>query len=61
MDLLGVIASIIVVLQLSGKVLEYLNDVKDALKDRTKCALELLNLCSLLYKLRNYIKIGARS
>ncbi|EOA81085.1 uncharacterized protein SETTUDRAFT_44889 [Exserohilum turcica Et28A] len=61
MDPLSVTASIIAVLQLSGKVLEYLNDVKDASKDRTQCALELLNLCSLLYKLRDHIETGARS
>jgi hypothetical protein len=61
MDPLSITASIIAVLQLSGKVLEYLNDVKDASKDRTQCALELLNLCSLLYKLRDHIETGARS
>ncbi|RMZ68355.1 ankyrin [Pyrenophora seminiperda CCB06] len=54
-------ASIIAVLQLSGKVLEYLNDVKDASKDRTQCALELLNLCSLLHRLRHHVETGARS
>jgi hypothetical protein len=40
---------------------EYLNDVKDASKDRTQCALELLNFCSLLYKLRDHVETGARS
>jgi hypothetical protein len=61
MDPLSVTASIIAVLQLSGKVLEYLNNVKDASKDRTQYALKLLNLCSLLYKLRDHVETGARS
>ena len=58
MDPLSVTASIIAVLQLSGKVLEYLNDVKDASNGRTQCALEMLNLCSLLYKLRDHVETG---
>lgn len=58
MDPLSVTASIIAVLQLLGKVLGYLNDVKDASKDRTQCALEMLNFCSLLYKLRDYVETG---
>ncbi|KAF2686652.1 hypothetical protein K458DRAFT_297429 [Lentithecium fluviatile CBS 122367] len=56
MDPLSVTASIIAVLQLSAKVLEYLNNVKDAPKDRTQCAVEMLNLCSLLYKLRDHVE-----
>lgn len=51
-------ASIIAVLQLSAKVLTYLNDVKDAPRDRTQCAVEILNLCSLLYKLRDHVEKG---
>lgn len=58
MDPLSVTASIIAVLQLSAKLLEYLNDVKDAPKSRTKCAIEMLNLCSLLYKLRDHVDNG---
>ena len=34
MDPLSVTASIIAILQLTSKVIEYLNDVKDAPKDR---------------------------
>ena len=52
MDPLSVTASIIAVLQLSAKVLGYLNDVKDASKDRAKCAVEAANLHSLLINLR---------
>lgn len=58
MDPLSVTASIIAVLQLSAKVLEYLNNVKDAPKDRTQCAVEMLNLCGLLYKLRDHVEQG---
>ncbi|ORX96685.1 hypothetical protein BCR34DRAFT_578502 [Clohesyomyces aquaticus] len=58
MDPLSVTASIIAVLQLSAKVLEYLNNVKDAPKDRSQCAIEMLNLCGLLYKLRDHIEQG---
>lgn len=61
MDPLSVTASIIAVLQVSGKVLGYLNEAKDASKDRTQCALELLNLSSLLYKLRDYVETGTPS
>ncbi|KAF2727038.1 hypothetical protein EJ04DRAFT_529760, partial [Polyplosphaeria fusca] len=58
MDPLSITASIIAVLQLSAKVLEYLNNVKDAPKDRTQCAIEMLNLCGLLYKLRDHVEQG---
>lgn len=56
MEPLSATASIIAVLQLSNKVLHYLNDIKDAPKDRTQCAIEILNLCSLLYKLRDHVE-----
>jgi hypothetical protein len=52
MDPLSVTASIIATLQLSTKVLAYLNDVKDASKDRAQCEIELSNLYSLLVNLR---------
>jgi hypothetical protein len=52
MDPLSVTASIIAVLQLSTKVLGYLNGAKDALKDRAKCAVEASNVHSLLINLR---------
>jgi hypothetical protein len=52
MDPLSVTASIIAILQLSNKVIGYLNDVKDASKERAKCAIEAANLYSLLTNLR---------
>ncbi|KAL8893509.1 MAG: hypothetical protein Q9192_005193 [Flavoplaca navasiana] len=52
MDPVSVTASIIAVLQLSAKVLSYLNDVNDASKDRAQCAIEASNLHSLLINLR---------
>jgi hypothetical protein len=58
MDPLSITASIIAVVQLSTKVLGYLNNVKDAPKDRTQCAVEMFNLCSLLYRLTDHVKQG---
>ena len=52
MDPTSTAASIIAILQLSSQVLGYLNDVKDASKDRAKCAIEAANLNSLLTALR---------
>jgi len=58
MDPLSAAASIIAVLQLSAKVLSYLNDVKDASKDRAQCAIEASNLHSLLVNLRFRLEEG---
>jgi hypothetical protein len=58
MDPLSATASIIAVLQLSAKVLAYLNDVKDASKDRAQCAIEASNLHSLLLNLRFRLEEG---
>ena len=58
MDPLSVTASIIAVLQLSTEVLRYLNDVKDASKDRAQCAIEASNLYNLLVKLRFRLEEG---
>lgn len=52
MEPLSVTGSIIAILQLSSKVVGYLNDVKSASKDRMKCAIEAANLNSLLTTLR---------
>ncbi|KAF2804420.1 uncharacterized protein BDZ99DRAFT_491208 [Mytilinidion resinicola] len=52
MDPLSATASIIAILQLSAKVLEYLNDVKDASKDRAQCTIEVSNLQTLLFSLQ---------
>ena len=61
MDPLSVIASIIAVLQLSAKVLSYLNDVKHASKDRAECAVEASTLYSLLLALRFRLEEGDAS
>jgi hypothetical protein len=59
MDPLSVTASIIAVLQLSAKVLGYLNDVKDASKDCMQCAVETSNLYNLLFNLRVHLEEGS--
>ncbi|KAF2200242.1 ankyrin, partial [Delitschia confertaspora ATCC 74209] len=58
MDPLSATASIIAILQLSAKVLTYLNDVKDASKDRVQCAVEASNLNTLLLNLRFRLEEG---
>lgn len=52
MDPLSITSSIVALLQLSNKVVGYLNDVKDASRDRARCAVEASNLHSLLTNLR---------
>ncbi|KAH9864036.1 hypothetical protein J1614_009969 [Plenodomus biglobosus] len=52
MDPRSVEASITAVLQLSAKVLGYLNDVEDTSKDHAKCAVETSNVHCLLLELR---------
>lgn len=52
MDPLSVTASIITVIALTGAVIRYLNDVKDAPKDRARCAVEAASVQSLLTRLR---------
>lgn len=59
MDPLSVTASIVAILQLSNKVLGYLNDIKDASKDRAKCAVEASSLNSLLVSLRFRLEEGS--
>ena len=49
---LSVVASVIAVLQLTNKVIQYLNDVKDAPKDCQQCAIEASNLFAPLISLR---------
>ena len=61
MDPSSTTASIIAILQLSSKVLGYLNDVKDASKDRAECAVEAANLNSLLTALRFRLEEGDSS
>ena len=58
MDPLSVTASLVAILQLLTKVVGYLNDVKDASKDRAKCAIEAASLQSLLLDLRFRLEDG---
>ncbi|RYO96288.1 hypothetical protein DL765_011625 [Monosporascus sp. GIB2] len=58
MDPLSVTASIVAILQLTSKAIEYLHDVKDASKDRARCAIEASNLYSLLVTLRFRLEEG---
>lgn len=58
MDPLSATASVIAILQLSAKVLSYLNDVKDASKGRAQCAIEASNLHNLLTNLRFRLEEG---
>jgi hypothetical protein len=52
MDGLSAAASIIAVLQLTGEVIGYLNDVKDAPKECQQCTIETSNVQNLLINLR---------
>jgi hypothetical protein len=52
MDGLSAAASIIAVLQLTGTVIGYLNDVKDAPKECQQCTIEASNIQNLLINLR---------
>ena len=58
MDPLSVTASIIAILQLTSKVIEYIDDVRDAPKERARLAIEASNLYSLLIILRYRIEDG---
>jgi hypothetical protein len=51
MDGLSVAASIIAVVQLTSKVITYLNDVRDAPKECRNCVVEISNANTLLLKL----------
>jgi hypothetical protein len=57
-DPLGVTASIIAILQLSGTVIGYLKDVKDASKDCYNILVEIGSTSSLLYVLNDLITKG---
>lgn len=52
MDPLSLSAGIIAVLQVTGKLLSYLNDIRNATKDQTQLTVEAYNICSLLASLR---------
>jgi hypothetical protein len=52
-DPLSISASIIAVLQLSGTIIEYLNDVKGASEDRYRLLNEVASISGLLYFLKD--------
>ena len=52
MDPLSITAGILAIVQVTADLLRYLNSVKDAPKDRAKCALEASNFNNLLTMLR---------
>jgi hypothetical protein len=52
MDAFSVATSIVAILQLTAKVINYLNDVKDASKDCARFAIEAANLYNLLVELK---------
>jgi hypothetical protein len=58
MDGLSDAASIIAVLQLTGAVIGYLNDVKDAPKECQQCTIEASNIQNLLINLRYRLEQG---
>ena len=58
MDGLSTSASIIAVLQLTGAVIGYLNDVKDAPKECQQCTIEASNIQNLLINLRYRLEQG---
>jgi hypothetical protein len=58
MDGLSAAASIISVLQLTGVVIGYLNDVKDAPKECQQCTIEASNIQNLLINLRYRLEQG---
>jgi hypothetical protein len=58
MDGLSAAASIIAVLQLTGDVIGYLNDVKDAPKECQQCTIEASNIQNLLINLRYRLEQG---
>ncbi len=55
-DPFSLTASIITVLDLSGKVVQYLNSVKDASKDRSRIRDEITSASFLLYMIKDHAK-----
>lgn len=61
MEPLSATASVIAILQLSTKVLSYLNDVKDAPEGHAQCVIEAYNLHSLFLNLKFHLEQGKAS
>jgi hypothetical protein len=58
MDPLSVTAGVIAILQLTGELIKYLNDIKDAPKECQQCTIETSNLQNLLINLRYRLEQG---
>ena len=58
MDPLSVTASVIAILKLTGEVIGYLNDARDAPNECQQCAIEASNLQNLLINLRYRLEQG---
>lgn len=58
MDPLSITASVVAVLQLTGEVIGYLNDIRDAPNECQQCAIEASNLQNLLINLRYRLEQG---
>ncbi|KAF1808264.1 hypothetical protein P152DRAFT_405828 [Eremomyces bilateralis CBS 781.70] len=58
MDPLSITASIIAILQLTSKVIEYLGDVKDAPKERARLVTEASHINGLLLDLASHLAEG---
>jgi hypothetical protein len=56
MDPLSITASVIAIVQLTGTVIGYLNDIKDAHEDCKKVKVEAANLYSLLIRLQCHLE-----
>lgn len=61
MDPLSVTASVIAILQITGKVIGYLHDVKDAPKECRQCTIEASNIQNLLTNLRYHLEDATSS
>lgn len=58
MEAAGLAASIIAIGELTVTVVKYINDVKDAPKDRARFEMEVVNLYSLLLNLKCHLEDG---
>jgi len=59
-DPLSITASIIAIIQLTTKVVSYLQDVKHAPRECQQCAIEASNLLSLLINLRYHLESATK-
>lgn len=59
MDPLSVTASIIAIVQLTGVIIGFLQDLKGTSKDRTQCATEISNVSNLLVKIMCRLNEGS--